>query len=532
MVTQYQGIDHAVLYTDSEGSYYTPFIRANSTKTYTHTFPRDTYVSVYYLTSNPTTPRALTTFTRTIPAVKDGITREVVTLINDNEKLVQNFDDSLNTVIDNFYDVEERAAFKQALFEREEMKYEVSRKSADDILAQGDCGYFENPDGSIIHGTIKWKLYNNGILYIHGYGKMYDFLKGANGCRTVAQTNAQVVNLGESMWYYGFFEDNENGYTAPFGKSKQIHGGQLMVYSGKRYFPQEYGDAINPLNNLPYGYASPWYIYRMDIDAGYDGPATYNSRNPNGYKYNRICIDEDLTNGGITYIGNWAFYRITAKSLVLPSKVKKVGAWGVRYSPVLETLIFGNEITHMEDHACSRNEALKYVSISNSLVQTSFSTFESNPMLKKIKFPNTFVSAGDLILNGCDALERVDFGGLTVIPNRALVSAGNLTKLTLSNNLVAIGEASLYRVKLKEIKIPSTVTTINSGAFGLVEKLEKVIIESQTIANSITSSTAAGYLCNKAKNIYVTAGFTVGKYIRDNFIKFKTENNYDVYIKR
>ena len=80
------------------------------------------------------------------------------------------------------------------------------------------------------------------------------------------------------------------------------------------------------MNNLPYGYSAPWYIYRTYVNDPYPYDE-YVQRNPHGITYNRILIEEELNKGGITYIGNWAFYRATAETLVLPNSLTHIGCW-------------------------------------------------------------------------------------------------------------------------------------------------------------------------------------------------------------
>ena len=80
--------------------------------------------------------------------------------------------------------------------------------------------------------------------------------------------------------------------------------------------------------------------------------STYNAENPNGWKYNRIEIDE-----GITYIGDWLFYRVAGPTeLIVPNTVTELGEWAIRFSPTLKCIYLPDSITTVGYRGCSRNE--------------------------------------------------------------------------------------------------------------------------------------------------------------------------------
>ena len=52
----------------------------------------------------------------------------------------------------------------------------------------------------------------------------------------------------------------------------------------------------------------------------------------------------------------------------------------------------------------------------------------------------------------------------------------SLDKIKLPPSLEKIGRMALYDCRFREIEVPSSVTYIGSGAFGLGHRLEKVVI--------------------------------------------------------
>lgn len=470
--TQYKGTGMAIGRTDNDGNYYHVLASHNDAKVYSIEIGFDGYISIGYI--NGVLPTQF--YIETSSVAREKGKAETYADLNLAKKESAEIDyKSL--------EVQHETHFTnlciQARFERGKMVAELATLTDDDILAQGSCGYAES-NGQITDGTIQWRIYKGGLLHIFGYGKMYDFVKGTEAAKTEAEVHEKVRHLGAEFWYYGFVNENVNGIVPPFPQSNQKYAtDEVMNYSNKRYVP--FGEGINPLNGKPYGYSAPWYIYRTHVDDNYTPYELYLEKNPNLITYNRILIEEDIDNGGITYIGNWAFYRVSADSLILPPSVTKIGCWGVRYSPVLKTLIMGDNITTIEDHGVSRMEAMEAVKVSNSLVSLGYSGMDSDSQLKMVELPNTITTLGSYCFNGCDSLQIANFGSVRTMPiNLAALSA--LTKIEIPNSVETIGITAFYKSDISRLVIPSNVVTIESNAFRNVE-INALVLESQEVIN-------------------------------------------------
>ena len=84
-----------------------------------------------------------------------------------------------------------------------------------------------------------------------------------------------------------------------------------------------------------------------------------------------------------------------------------------------------------------------------------------------------------------------------------------LTSVVIPNNVTSIGAYAFYSCNLTSITIPEGVTSIVSYAFSGCSNLATVYIDSETIANGITSSTSYGYLTNYATTLYIKDTITV-----------------------
>ena len=229
-----------------------------------------------------------------------------------------------NTLLNNAKDIEYKNTDKknrrEALLQREIMLYEISQCSPSDILVSGTCGY-DDSGNEVVHGTITWKIYKNGILHISGYGKMYDYVKGVMEGLNKSQLDTHQQENPE-LWYYDMVYPGIT-YT-------DVDTGVHLTFT-ERTYDSTRGETPSTLPNVDYeGYAAPWYPYRTEIDfEKYTPKSIYDRFNPTGIKYNRVCFEEDLTHGGITRTGDWALYRVCTESIVLPQKVKSIGRWGV-----------------------------------------------------------------------------------------------------------------------------------------------------------------------------------------------------------
>ena len=534
MVTTYQGSGTAIALTNSNEDWYRPLVLSSEKTAITGGYKcsylakEDCYIAVSYL-SNGSTPRELTSLKITRGGIVGSVNLSVANSIESvgNKESYDLIFDNTCDIVDALYQSNDISSFANAAFEREKMLTEVAAMTNDDILVQGDCGYYDDGNGNITHGTITWKIYKNGILYIEGYGKFYDFIKGTSACLNIAQVNALVSSMGSDFWYYGFVHGNVNNITPPFAESAQVYDtDEVMHYSGKRYVPN--GENTNPMNNAPYGYAAPWYIYRTDIDWSYQSHSVYDQHNPNGIKYDRICIKEDTTNGGITYIGNWTFYRACVDSLILPANAIKIGCWGVRYSPTMRTLVMGDLVTEIEDHGVSRHEALNALHISNALVTAGYGAFCMNSCLTHVSLPAATTTIGTMLVQGDSSLEKLELGSATAIPYQMTASCSKLGRITIPSTVTSIANYGVPSSKIKKVTIPSSVLSIGSLAFG-ARTLKVVTIDGQDVLDAQTDRESNGRLLMYAWRVLIKSTLTISDYIARYFDKIGEYNGYDVY---
>lgn len=320
--------------------------------------------------------------------------------------------------------------------------------SDENLLDGGKCG----PE-------LYWSLYNNGLLKISGSGPSYDYVKGV----LIDKTKEEIENYAGPS-YYGFQP----------GKNYDHENGQ---------------------------YAAPWYRYRDEVDFDdYTSHEAYDSHNPKGWKYNSVSIDP-----GITYIGDWLFYRCCAEELTIPEGVKEIADWGIRYSPTLKRISIPSSVKKLGNNGISRNIVAEVIELGNGLETIGENALGQNTKVKSIVLPSSLISIGGHAMMANSEVRYVDLGSVSVIPERTLISAYKLEDVVVPESVHTIDEYAFYQCKaLKRVIIPSNVETIGGNAFLECTSLEDVYIKSQTIANKVSNNGSSnGYLTKYAKRIYI-----------------------------
>lgn len=372
---------------------------------------------------------------------------------------------------------EQYPSAKAIYYELSNIKEQIIEIDNSEVLDSGKCG--EN---------LTWSLYSNGLLRISGTGRAYDYCKGILIGKTREEIEAQV-EAGTIPADYTFQE-------------------------GKTY-DDEHGQ-----------YVSPWYKYRSEVDfTNYTSEKAYYRENPNGWKYNRIIIDF-----GITYIGDWMFYRVSGPiELVVPEGVTKIGRWGIRYSPTLKSVVLPNSLTEIEYRGLSRHENMTNITFGRKLTTLGDNALSANNLIETIELPQTVTNIGINQFEGNDYLATARLGHITSIPSRAFVSLTSLKDVVIPEEVISIGEYAFYKcTSLERIKIPSNVATIDNNAFYLCENLRDVYIDSQTITDLITNRLSCGYLIANVKNIYLKKNVT-STFIETGWKYTETSDGYKKY---
>ncbi len=367
------------------------------------------------------------------------------------------------------------------------------------ILDSGKCG--EN---------LGWALYSDGLLKISGTGRSYDYCKGLFGDDVTRTTIEEYQAALEGKTDLDSIAKYERGFQE--GKVYDDANGQ---------------------------YIAPWYKYRKETLISADGTkilnpdgsmymsvADYEKDNPNGWTYNRIEIDP-----GVTYIGNWFFYRVAGPTeLVLPNTVTEIGQWSIRFSPTLKYVYLPDSVVSIEKRGCSRLEVVEEIRTGIGLKSLGDWAFAQNATLKSIVVNGKIETMGTYTFGYNKKLEYVKFTNLESLNGVHFVDCNNLKEVTFSENLKSISTVALVNRPIETVKIPKNVIQIGTSAFYGCTKLETVYIDSAVIAQELKYSSSCGHLVAYAKNVYVKSDITeIGNYLLNKYTKCAEENGYVLY---
>lgn len=219
---------------------------------------------------------------------------------------------------------------------------------------------------------------------------------------------------------------------------------------------------------VKYTQPSPWYKYRNEPYISEDGKTILNSDgteylstkdyyndNPNGYKIKNIVIEE-----GVTYIGDWAFYRVCVDELTIPEGVEETGIFCIRYSPTIKKINLPNSLKVLDDFAISRNYELETINFGTNLEKIGTAGLNGNRSLTDVNLPdsltqiNTQLSpaytgaeinyANVGLFEGCLSLKTVSLGSVNAIPQRTFLSTA-LENIVIPNTVKYIGEYAFYK---------------------------------------------------------------------------------------
>lgn len=337
-------------------------------------------------------------------------------------------------------------------------------------------------DSGVCGPTLTWSLYSDGLLKISGTGRSYDYCKGVLIGKTRAEIEAGVA---------------DGTYPAEYA-----------FQDGKTY------DDTNAQ------YVSPWYKYRNEPDWSYCTEASYNEHNPNGWKYNRIEVEE-----GITYLGDWLFYRVSGPTeLIIPEGVTELGSWAIRYSPTLKYISLPDSVTTIGYRGCSRNEAATSIHLGTSISSIGNYGLAQN---SKVKYLHIVAETlGVQVCAGNAELECVTLENMTEIPSNSFSNCTALKRIEFPDGLTTIGQEAFYNNSFEFIRIPSSVTSIGTSAFTRSNDVSSEVVYVDTSVTLTGTKIYGSY-----KYYYFAENANVADWVSQNCTKIGEINGYTLYIK-
>ena len=211
----------------------------------------------------------------------------------------------------------------------------------------------------------------------------------------------------------------------------------------------------------------------------------------------------------LTTLGSNAFESCKSlKTIKIPSRVTAIPENCFRECSLMESVSLPAGLVEIGVYAFYGCKNLESVALPESLTTVGDYAFGFCKSLKAVKIPSGVTAIPDQCFDGCSSLESVTIPeGVTDIGIEAFLSC-NLNALTLPESLEAIGSYAFYNnPSLKSVNIPAKVKTIETQAFHECGLTDLVISEGvQTIGDY-------AFYNNSLKNLTLPSTITsIGNY--------------------
>lgn len=147
------------------------------------------------------------------------------------------------------------------------------------------------------------------------------------------------------------------------------------------------GEIPNMINNAE---SQPWFDWRSDGSV------------------ERVVIEE-----GITRVGNYALYQVSASDISLPSTLGAIGNYSFAYNSALESIEFPFGLKTIGANAFENCSALTDISFPDTVTAISKNAFKQCYKLESVAIPHSVSSIGNYCFYRCYKLSSVSFESLS-----------------------------------------------------------------------------------------------------------------------
>ena len=233
----------------------------------------------------------------------------------------------------------------------------------------------------------------------------------------------------------------------------------------------------NPLTVVKYKAASGLDDWEDDIVGDlHGGVDMWHRPQPTAQIPNVLSADSVEIGTHVTSVGQVAFINCTNISEVtIPDSVLSIGLSAFVGCRGLTSITMGDGVTSIGNYAFLSCTNLSEITIPDSVTSLGTATFRGCSGLTNVTIGNGLTSIGSSAFDGCSGLTSVH---ITDIAKWCGISFGSLdaNPLYYAHNLYCNG------VKVTDLVVPDSVTSIGNGAFYFCSGLTSV-----TIGDSVTS---------------------------------------------
>ncbi len=373
-------------------------------------------------------------------------------------------------------------------------------------------------------GTCKWAMqydpYPTDTAYFTFHEDTFVYNGGAGDVLEIPAYYTPVTNTSNMNCSATNVDDGRVAITSIYGYYEE-NGGSINGRLSKLIIPETIT------------YIGGYSIYGIGADIVYKGTISQwlqvtNNESLEGHTLD-LWIDgvkcNDMTElvlpEGLTSINSYALFNFTSlETLTIPSSVASVGEYpfgSYGYQTKLKTVIFAenSQLTSISDSMFSGCSSLENITIPSRISSIGNNAFYGCSSLKEITLSENITSIGERAFSGCSGLTQVNYNvrnlstdngvpygifynigtlgtGVTfnigenveTLPDYMFVSSSyssatisaKIAKIVYPQNTActSIDDTFAGLTSIKEINIPSQITTIETGALTKSTGLEKV----------------------------------------------------------
>ena len=191
--------------------------------------------------------------------------------------------------------------------------------------------------------------------------------------------------------------------------------------------------------------------------------------------YNCTSLESVEIGDSVTSIGSYAFYNCDSlESIEIPDSVTSIGNSAFYWCPSLTSVEIGDSVTSIGDRAFYNCDGLTSVEIPDSVTSIGSSAFSSCSSLESIEIGDGVTSIGYAAFDVCYSLKNVYITDLEAWCN--IDFQRNDYSSFSSNPFIFADNMYLNGIKLTELHIPSSFSSIGQYAFYCNDWIEKLYI--------------------------------------------------------
>ena len=183
---------------------------------------------------------------------------------------------------------------------------------------------------------------------------------------------------------------------------------------------------------------------------------------------------------GLIEIGNNAFYGCkNLESVTLPESLTTLGSYAFSSCKSLKTIKIPSGVTAIPDHCFYECSSLESIAIPEGVTDIGNEAF-SGCNLNALTLPESLEAIGSIAFCGNRSLKSVNIPAkVKTIESYAFFNCG-LTELVIPEGVQVIEEYTFINNSLKNLTLPSTITSIGESAFRYNHNLQSIICNAVT----------------------------------------------------